>query len=218
MSTLTYTGQTVEDFELITNETIRAQLTHHVARHWMIDELTAADVEDMRPYLPQDTRQVVDVCCGTGRVSIGLDKLLFHGSAKFWLVDGHVTPQVEGIERHWGTYENDSTPRFYNKRNLTEECCRLNGLSNYEYLEVNDKLEWPKLPENVDFLFSSRGVGCHWPLKMYAHIFPRILRRGAICMFMNGEVLGEIPEYFSTIAVVPEKIQERELIVLRFEP
>jgi hypothetical protein len=33
---------------------------------------------------------------------------------------------------------------------------------------------------------------------------------------MNGEVLGEIPGYFSKIAVVQEKIQDRELIVLRY--
>jgi hypothetical protein len=33
---------------------------------------------------------------------------------------------------------------------------------------------------------------------------------------MNGEVLGEIPEYFSKIAVVQEEIQDRELIVLRY--
>ena len=207
----------MEDFELITNEAIRTQLAHHVGRHWMIDELTAADAEDMMPFLPEDARQVVDICCGTGRVSIGLDKLILRGKAKFWLVDGNVAPPVEEIERHWEKYENDSIPRFYNKRNLAEECCRLNGLSNYEYLEVNEELEWPKLPRQVDFLFSNRGIGCHWPLKMYAHIFPEILRHGAICMFMNGEALGDIPDYFSKVAVVREKIQERELIVLRFE-
>jgi hypothetical protein len=33
---------------------------------------------------------------------------------------------------------------------------------------------------------------------------------------MNGEVLGEIPAYFSKIAIVQEKIQDRELIVLRY--
>jgi hypothetical protein len=33
---------------------------------------------------------------------------------------------------------------------------------------------------------------------------------------MNGEVLGDIPHYFSTVAVVPEKIQDRELIVFRY--
>ena len=34
---------------------------------------------------------------------------------------------------------------------------------------------------------------------------------------MNGEVLGEIPDYFSEIAVVDEKIQDRSLIVLRYD-
>jgi hypothetical protein len=33
---------------------------------------------------------------------------------------------------------------------------------------------------------------------------------------MNGEVLGDIPEYFSKIAVIEETIQDRELIVLRY--
>lgn len=208
----------MEEFELITSKAIRAQLSHHVARHWMIDELTAADVEDMSSFVPADARQVVDLCCGTGRVSIGLDKLLLRGSAKFWLVDGNVSRPVEGIERHWQRYGDDSIARFYNKRELTEECCRLNGFFNYEYIEVLQDLKWQKLPANVDFLFSNRGIGCHWPLSIYADIYQKILRRGAICIFMKGEALGEIPDYFHEVAVVREKIQGRELIVLRFAP
>lgn len=210
-------AEALEDFELVTSKAIRSQLSHHVARHWMIDELTAADVEDMVPFVPSNTRQVVDLCCGTGRVSIGLEKLLLRGRAKFWLVDGDVAQPVKEIERHWQRYEDDSIARFYNKRQITEECCRINELPNYEYIEVSQDLEWSKLPENVDFLFSNRGIGCHWPLSIYAHIYPKILRDGAICMFMKGEALGDIPDYFCEVAVVREKIQERELIVLRFD-
>jgi SAM-dependent methyltransferase len=206
----------LEDFTLVVNEDIRTQLTHHVGRHWMIDQLTVADIEDMSPFVPEDTTQVVDLCCGSGRVSIALDKLVLHGKAKFWLVDGSVEAGVENIKRHWDKYRNDRIARFYNKRALTEECCRLNDFDSYEYLEVDENLHWSNLPKDVDFLFSNRGVGCHWPLSLYASIFPRILKDGAICMFMNGEVLGDIPEYFSTVAVVPEKIQDRELIVFQY--
>ena len=206
----------LEDFTLVVNEDIRTQLTHHVGRHWMIDQLTVADIEDMSPFVPDDTTQVVDLCCGSGRVSIALDKLVLHGKAKFWLVDGSVEAGVENIKRHWDKYRNDRIARFYNKRELTEECCRLNDFDSYEYLEVDENLHWSNLPKDVDFLFSNRGIGCHWPLSLYASIFPRILKDGAICMFMNGEVLGDIPEYFSTVAVVPEKIQDRELIVFQY--
>lgn len=207
----------MQDFRLIVNDDIRTQLTHHVGRHWMIDELTVGDVEDMMPFIPEDTTRVVDLCCGSGRVSIALDQLVFKGKARFWLVDGNVQSDVDSIKRHWDKYHHDRMARFYNKRELTEECCRLNGFTNYEYIEVDENLEWPELPSDVDFLFSCRGIGCHWPLSLYEATFPKILRDGAICMFMNGEVLGRIPEYFSTVAVVPEKIQDRELIVLRYE-
>lgn len=207
----------MKDFTLVVNDAIRTQLTHHVGRHWMIDELTVADVEDMSPFIPQSASQVVDLCCGSGRVSIALDKLVFHGRAKFWLVDGNVTAEVENIKRHWDKYHNDKIARFYNKRELTEECCRLNEFSCYEYIEVDEQLGWSKLPTDVDFLFSNRGIGCHWPLSLYEDMFPKILRNGATCIFMNGEVLGRIPEYFSRIAVVDEKVQDRSLIVLRYE-
>jgi SAM-dependent methyltransferase len=206
----------LQDFTLVVNEDIRTQLTHHVGRHWMIDQLTVADIEDMLPFVPEDTTQVVDLCCGSGRVAIALDKLSLHGKAKFWLVDGNVRAEVENIKRHWDKYRNDEIARFYNKRELTEECCRLNDFNNYEYVEVDENLQWSKLPTDVDFLFSNRGIGCHWPLGLYAATFPKILKAGATCIFMNGEVLGEIPEYFSKIAVVQEKIQDRELIVLRY--
>ncbi len=206
----------LEDFTLVVNEDIRTQLTHHVGRHWMIDQLTVADIEDMLPFVPENTTQVVDLCCGSGRVAIALDKLVLHGKAKFWLVDGNVRAEVENIKRHWDKYRNDEIARFYNKRELTEECCRLNDFDNYEYIEADENLQWSKLPTDVDFLFSNRGIGCHWPLGLYADTFPKILKDGATCIFMNGEVLGEIPEYFSKVAVVQEEIQDRELIVLRY--
>ncbi len=206
----------MEDFTLVVNENIRTQLTHHVGRHRMIDQLTIADIEDMLPFIPADTTQVVDLCCGSGRVAIALDKLVLHGKAKFWLVDGNVRAEVENIKRHWDKYRNDTIARFYNKRDLTEECCRLNDFNNYEYIEADENLQWSKLPTEVDFLFSNRGIGCHWPLNLYESTFPKILKDGATCIFMNGEVLGEIPEYFSKVAVVQEKIQDRELIVLRY--
>jgi len=151
----------LEDFTLVVNEDIRTQLTHHVGRHWMIDQLTVADIEDMLPFLPDDITQVVDLCCGSGRVSIAFDKLVTHGKAKFWLVDGNVQNEVENIKRHWDKYHNDRIARFYNKRELTEECCRLNSFSNYEYVEVDGDLNWSTLPTDVDVLFSNRGIGCH---------------------------------------------------------
>ena len=182
----------------------------------MIDELTVADVEDMLPFIPEDTAQVIDLCCGSGRVSIALDKLVLRGRAKFWLVDGNVQNDVENIKRHWDKYANDRIARFYNKRELTEECCRLNGFESYEYIEVDARLQWSKLPTNVDFLFSNRGIGCHWPLDLYSSIFPKVLKDGATCIFMNGKVLGRIPDYFSKVTVIEEKIQDRQLIVLRY--
>lgn len=206
----------MDNFTLVVNDDIRTQLTHHVGRHWMIDQLTVADIEDMSPFVPENTAQVVDLCCGSGRVSIALDKLVLRGKAKFWLVDGNVQNDVENIKRHWDKYSNDRIARFYNKRELTEECCKLNDFDSYEYIEVDADLQWSKLPTDVDFLFSNRGIGCHWPLSLYSSIFPKILKDGAICIFMNGKVLGEIPEYFSKVAVVEEKIQDRELIVLRY--
>jgi hypothetical protein len=93
----------------------------------------------------------------------------------------------------------------------------LNNFENYEYIEVDANLQWSKLPTGVDFVFYNRGIGCHWPLSLYESILPKILKDGAICIFMNGKVLGEIPDYFSKVAVVEEKIQDRELIVLRHD-
>ena len=145
----------MKDFTLVVNDEIRTQLTHHVGRHWMIDELTVADVEDLLPFIPEDPTNVVDLCCGSGRVSIALDKLVLHGRAKFWLVDGNVEADVGRIKRHWDKYRNDRIARFYNKRELTEECCRLNDFTNYEYIEVDQNLRWSKLPTGVDFLFSN---------------------------------------------------------------
>jgi hypothetical protein len=62
--------------------------------------LTQRDAEDIQPFLPENPTQIVDLCRGTGWVSIAPDKLLLHGSASFWLVDGHVEGDTQKTPRH----------------------------------------------------------------------------------------------------------------------
>jgi SAM-dependent methyltransferase len=205
-----------EDFHLITNKEIEILFEKQLLNHWMVDNLTRGDVMNLEEFLPSNTTQVVDLCCGSGRVSIGLDKLVTKGSAKFWLVDGEIAGETEDITKCWDKYSEDRTARFYNKKDLTEKLCSLNNFSNYEYIEVDENLDWSILPKNIDFLFSIRGIGCHWPLKLYEEVFPKILRDGAICLFMNHPILGEIPDYFSPIGTAWETVMRRPLIVLKY--
>lgn len=203
----------MDDFKLKTTPAVDKQLKRQVRLSWMIDQVTIGDCKDMMRFLPNTCENVVDLGCGTGRVSVILQQQPELADAKFWLVDGNYDTGIG----HYGVYD-DEEARFYNTKEITEECCDINGLTNYEYITMNDKFEWDQYPSDIDFLFSVRSVGCHWPLRLHHDSLQRVLRKGAVCVFMNQDILGDIPPFFQVLVQTTEIIQRRPLIVLRYNP
>lgn len=179
-----------------------------------VEERTWCDVEDMRPFLPVKPQHVVDLGCGSGRLSVALNASFSEWEAKFWLVDAE---EGEPSELAWGQYQHDGVIRLYNQRQLTERLCRLNGLTLYEYVGVTRDLEWSTLPPAADLLFSNRSIGWHFPIDIYADLFPRILAPDAVCIFTwHPDLEQNLPSYFATTAMARESFQGRDLLVARY--
>lgn len=157
-----------------------------------IQERTDCDVKDMYGYLPLSIKNVIDLGCGSGRVSIGLNYLLKYEGIKFWLVDSRYSE----LKKHWGQYSLKDKSRFYNKEELTRQFCTLNNLRNYEYIGVDEHFNWSKIPLKSEVLFSKYAFGWHFPIGLYNEVYPKILRDGAICFFtIRHENENILPEY-----------------------
>jgi len=157
-----------------------------------IQERTGCDIEDMLEYLPAKIKNVIDLGCGSGRISIGLNYTLKDENVKYWLVDS----KNSDLKKYWDQYPLKDKPRYYNKREITEQFCALNKLENYEYVEVDKYSNWSKLPPKADVLFSKYALGWHFPIGLYNKIYPKILREGAICFFtIRHENKETLPEY-----------------------
>ena len=177
-----------------------------------IEKRTNYDIRDLIPFIPDEVNNIIDLGCGTGRLSIGLNKCLPELNAKYWLLDGDVGSLDCPI--YWETY-NDDKPRFYNVASLTKRMCDINGLKNYEFIKINDDFSPVTMPEKSEFLFSNRSIGWHFPLKTYEDIFPKILKDKAICVFTwrKGTDTGAIPSCLHKIAEVKESYQDRPVLV-----
>ena len=182
---------------------------------------TSCDVFDMLEFFPRNVENVIDLGCGSGRVSIGLSKTLLN-PIKYWLVDC----EDSSMEKHWGQYCFDGETRFYNKRELTEHFCKLNGLQDYQYVVVDKKLNWSEIPPKADVLFSKYAIGWHFPIKTYEHIYPKILKEGAVCFFTwqikkttTFEYYVEnLPSYFKVLKIYKDSFpfQRNKTMVLRY--
>jgi len=179
-------------------------------------ERTACDLTDMAPYLPRQAEHVIDLGCGSGRLSAALNNAYPRWEATYWLVDGD---SHDFHKLHWGQYENDGVARFYNQRALTEHLCRINSLLNYRYVLVEDSLKWSQYPPPADLLFSNRSIGWHFPVDIYKDVYPRILKPGAVCLFTwRRELEQTLPAYFEQVTMERESFQNREILVVRYQP
>jgi hypothetical protein len=162
---------------------------------WDIEERTRRDVADMITYLPMDMANIIDLGCGSGRISVGLNSYFndatFNYNPKFWLCDCDDSE----MKKYWDLYT-DNQPRFYNKRILTERFCRMNELTNFEYVSINEQYEFNKTIPPANVLYSKYSIGWHFPIGTYTDKYPDILKPGAVCFFTVRPETDEIPDAY----------------------
>lgn len=204
-----------------TNKGIRRVLKAQNSRPADMVERTRCDVLDMAPHLPKHPANVIDLGCGSGRLSAGLHRAHPEWDAKFWLLDGKVPsgPLRTANTWGWGNYTEAGLrkkPLFYNDWRATKSLCDSNGLTNYEFVEITSDYTLSVIPVKADLLFANRSVGYHFPISLYVDLYPQMLKQGAVCIFTYREVTGPVPEMFQVVKCVKERYQGRELLITRF--
>lgn len=178
---------------LILNKEIEELISIQQSLPLCIEERTRCDVKDMIKHFPNTPLQnIIDLGCGSGRISIGLNYILKDKNIKYWLVDG----EDSDPKQYWGQYSLGEDTHFYNKKKLTTHFCHLNNFLNYKYITVKPDLTWTQFPPLSDILFSKYAVGWHFPINTYYNIYPKILKKGALCFFtIRQENKNTLPEY-----------------------
>jgi SAM-dependent methyltransferase len=181
-----------------------------------INARTTGDIADMRQFLPDNPTNVIDLGCGSGRVSIGLAQTFPQWQAKYWLVDGEATGP---LVKDWARY-NDRVVRFCNKAALTARMCQLNQFTNYEYINIGNDFSWPKFPDKAELLYSQNAFGFHYPIMFYKDVYPKILLPGAICIFHARLLMDTLPPYFTKIGAVEKcsYYDKQSLLVVKYTP
>lgn len=155
----------------------------------MLSELVEYDMATMRPFLPNEVENVLDIGCGIA----ALDARLYqcYPDAHFYLLDR------SGLCVEYGT-KTDQV--FYNSLYTAQRLMLINGapLGQIHLLEANEDYEIAT-QEVFDLVVSTVAWGWHWPLGAYADEVIRLTGPGALLIVdvRNDEGEEKLLEAFS---------------------
>ena len=138
-------------------------------------KLSESEYQVLKDYLNPYPKQILELGCGLGRMSIFLNKK-HPSNSKYFLADASIiTPTTKNGRYGWdpGTW--------YNDLELTKEFCENNGLVNFEVID----LAVPSLTSlrDIDFVFSVMSVGFHYPIEQYLDELKLIMKPDSLLIF-----------------------------------
>ena len=119
----------------------------------------AKEFELIKPYIGSP-KNVLDLGCGIGRMSVYLHTQLRDDSIHYILADGN-DESLFKIKYGW----NNKKSRYYNSINLMNLFAESNGLKNFR--SVNLQKESIEDLRNIDLIMSFLAVGFHFPIEEY---------------------------------------------------
>lgn len=106
----------------------------------------------------ENPKNILDLGCGLGRMSIYLNTRLRNPSAHFILADAsHVSEEI--------LYGFNKGESYYNDLDLTASFARENGLTNFETFDI--RVKDLKALSNIDLVMSFLAVGFHSKIEDY---------------------------------------------------
>jgi len=175
--------------------------------------LSEQEFEAIGPYVSSLPEKVLDLGCGLGRMSIYLNWKFQSEKTKYYLAD--TTAFTNNGRKGWNPIDT-----WYSDLELTKQFCELNGLKNFELVDIL-KGELEKL-ENIDFVFSFMAVGYHNPVENYIDILKKITKKDALMIFgvrryhYEDGATDDFLKQFSFCAHHPTGHKKERLLVLRW--
>ena len=132
-------------------EVINLQITQFKDRPDVYLNLSKVEYRLFKNFI-EKPKNILDLGCGLGRMSIYLNTRLRNPSAHFILADAsHVSEKIR-----YGFNKGES---YYNDLDLTASFARENGLTNFETFDI--RVKDLKSLSNIDFVMSFFAVGFH---------------------------------------------------------
>lgn len=170
--------------------------------------LSEDEYSAIKEYLNPYPERILEIGCGLGRMSIFLNRK-HPGTTRYYLAD---TSEISEKNNMYGW--NPGT--WYNDLSLTKEFCDLNGLTNYEIIDLR-KEELGEL-KNIDLVYSFMSVGFHYPLEEYFDVLKSVLNENGTMIFgvrrgqyENSPILSEF--LFVKFCDIPDQETERILVL-----
>ena len=171
------------------------------------------EYEDIRPWLPKNASELLDIGCGIG----GIDVLLFNhykrdSTLKFYLLD-----KKQISEKIYYGFMNHGAG--YNSLEITEAVLLLNGIKkeNINLLEATINYTIA-VPHEVDLVISLLSYGFHYPVSTYLNQVHQALRKGGhlILDIRNGtEGEQELFEVFSKLSIVSKSQKKVRYLAIK---
>jgi hypothetical protein len=127
------------------------------------------DYEAMRPWLPENVRDVLDIGCGLPLIDVCLAQHYGKG-VKFHLMDGE--KRVRPIGKEQVGFQESTRP--WKSRHTAVEFFR----HNVPQCEVQGHKPDAKLTIPCDLIISRRAWGHHFPVRTYISLADRSVRKG----------------------------------------
>jgi len=156
-------------------------------------------------------KTILELGCGLGRMSVYINGMLDDDSIKYILADSNGSPHGK-IKFGW----NPPKQRYYNNLEMTRKFCDMNGLNNYEIVNLK-QIKSQVL--SVDFVMSFLSVGFHYPIESYMDWLLKILNEGGNMIFgvrKNKYSDHKFEKYFNKCIIIAQdgSVEDKEDILI----
>jgi SAM-dependent methyltransferase len=165
--------------------TIEARIRAHQIQLSYFEDVEN-DYLSLKPYLPLDAKNIMDIGCGIGGVDVFLYQHYAASHPHLYLVDR--SELDEGIY-----YLFQDKGAFYNSLRLTRDFVTMNGVADESVttLDVGPTCELPAT-QKLDLVISLISWGFHYPVEIYLEqLIPRLAAGALVILDVRKETTGE---------------------------
>lgn len=168
-----------------------------------------AEYSDIKSFLPEKAKYILDIGCGIGGINVFLSKHYNSPETTFYCLDKTQTDNI-----YYGFKEKAA---FYNSLDVAREFLSLNGIKNICTLSANEK-NTIETNEKFDLILSLISWGFHYPVETYlSQAYTRLQKGGHMIIDIRKNTMGldKIKSIFSDVKVISETDKKTRILAIK---
>jgi len=160
----------------------------------MFSELIEYDMATLRPWLPDEVENILDIGAGLAAIDVRLYEV--YPDAYFYLLD------KPGFDARYGL---ETVGVFYTSFAQANMLLRKNGVPPKQYEFVEAQEDYSIEVEGIDFCLSLFSWGWHYPLGAYVDAVAQAVVEGGTLILdvRNREGEEDLLDYFAKLGSIP---------------